>query len=176
MLRFGFCKNTGRSFSIYCIMLYSIEECTASTSALERTWRWRLIARYVTVSGFLFLSLHLDISFHFFPPLFPALSLSDCIGIIPVFPLWYCGTSYTLPVSQSWLPFPLLIGSKQHGCLGTLHGVGTYFYPAKKKKKKKKTKQNNNTWLKMMPLTLHTVLSDKRCSDILVTGQSNAHS
>lgn len=32
-------------------------------------------------------------------------------------------------VSHSWLPFPLLIGSKQQCCLGTLHGVGTYFYP-----------------------------------------------
>lgn len=37
-------------------------------------------------------------------------------------------------VSQSSLPFPLLIGSKQHGCLGTLRGVGTYFYPNKIKK------------------------------------------
>ena len=145
---------------------------------LGRVWRWGSMARRVTVSFSRSLSIFLPLclSRRLWARLIPSL----CLAALEFFLCSRCGIvaprSHYL-VSQSWLPFPLLIGSKQHGFPGTLQGLGTFFNPDKKKKKKKKhKKKNNNTWLKLMPLTLHTVHNDKRCSDILVTGQSNAHS
>lgn len=89
--------------------------------------------------------------FPLFPPLnfsiFCRLSLLRCaslslfqtcrFGILSVFLLWYCGTSFTL---TGVTVFPLLIGSKQHGFLGPLRGTGTYFYPGIKKQQQKNTK------------------------------------
>lgn len=67
MLRFGICKNTGRSFSIYCIMLYSIEECTASTSVSCRVRTDLAMKIDSEVCHRLWLSLSLPPSRYFFP-------------------------------------------------------------------------------------------------------------
>lgn len=108
--------------------------------SVRKIWEWRLIGRYVTVSlsfpafsfspSFLFVFLSSSVP-HTFSLRLAALEffLCSCCGIVAPHSRYL--------VSQSWLPFPLLIGSKQHGCLGTLHGVGTYFYPGKKEKEKK---------------------------------------
>lgn len=103
---------------------------------LGRVWRWGSMARYVTVSFSCSLSIFLSLclSLLLCAQLIPSL----CLAALEFFLCSRCGivaphSRYL--VSQSWLPFPLLIGSKQHGCLGTLHGVGTYFYPSRRKKK-----------------------------------------
>lgn len=185
------CKNTWQSSLFPCANFVQYWRTRhikhPFCSLLGRIWQWRLIAGYVTVSlsftAFSFSPSQCLCLFVFSSSSVPC-SFSLRLAALEFFLCSCCGivaphSRYL--VSQSWLPFPLLIGSKQHGCLGTLRGVGTYFYPRKKKntthtRTQKNPKQNNNTWLKMMPLTLHTVHNDKRCSDILVTGQSNAHS
>ena len=103
--------------------------------SVRKIWEWRLIGKYVTVSlsfpvfsfspsiHFVFLSSSVS---HTFSLRLAALEfiLCSCCGIVAPHSRYL--------VSQSWLPFPLLIGSKQHGCLGwgrcMVHRVGTFLF------------------------------------------------
>lgn len=65
-----------------------------------------------------------------------ALEFFPCCVCYPAVVLWHL---IHINWCHSFL-FPLLIGSKQHGFLGPLRGIGTYFYPGIKKAATKKQK------------------------------------